>query len=70
MIKIFDNNYNLINRFDSIRDAESALNTSNISACCRGKQKTAGGYKWGYVEDYERIPFKVFNIELYRKKVA
>lgn len=66
----FDNNYNLINRFDSIRDAESALNTSNISACCRGKQKTAGGYKWGYVEDYERIPFKVFNIELYRKKVA
>lgn len=27
---------------------------SHISACCRGKRKTAGGYKWMYKEDYEK----------------
>ena len=28
------------------------INHVGISACCRGKQKTAGGYKWMYYEDY------------------
>lgn len=66
----FDYNYELVNKFDSIYDAEKTLNINNISACCRGKQKTSGGYIWGYVEDYEKIPFKVFELNLYRKKVA
>ena len=43
---------------------------SNIISCCRGILKTAYGFKWGYADDYERIPFKVFDLELYRKKTA
>lgn len=39
--------------FDTISDASRSLNIarSNISACVRGLQKTAGGYKWRYVND-------------------
>ena len=38
--------------FDSIADAGRALGIlpQNISACCRGIGKTAGGYKWRYYE--------------------
>lgn len=40
----------LIERFSSITDAEEKLNIyhSNISACAKGKRKTAGGYIWKY----------------------
>lgn len=36
--------------FDSINEAgkESGANISSISACCRERRKTAGGYKWQY----------------------
>lgn len=27
------------------------ISKSNIVACCKGKLKTAGGYKWSYKED-------------------
>ena len=27
------------------------INVPNISDCCRGKQQTAGGYRWKYLED-------------------
>ena len=43
---------------------------SNILSCCRGILKTAYGFKWGYADDYERIPFKVFDLEMYRKRVV
>lgn len=43
---------------------------ANIISCCRGKLTTAYGFKWGYADDYERIPFKVFDLEIYTKKVA
>lgn len=61
-----------VKKWDCIRDIERDLEFSNknISSCCNGKRKTAYGYKWGYVEDYEQIPFKVFDLEIYRKKVA
>lgn len=38
--------------FSCIRDAEkeTGIDNSSISRCCKGKQKTAGGYKWEYVE--------------------
>lgn len=41
-----------LNRFDSFMDAERAtkVDHSGISACCRGKQKTAGGFKWSKIE--------------------
>ena len=36
--------------YDSIRDASEELqvNQQNISACCRGRRKTCGGYHWKY----------------------
>ena len=44
----FDLNNNKIAEFKSFMDAERATNIdhSGISACCRGKQKTAGGFIW------------------------
>lgn len=39
--------------FDSIRKASNLIKNaypSNIVACCKGKQKTAGGYHWKYVD--------------------
>lgn len=41
---------NFINKWDYIRQASNALGVdhSNISACCKGKQKTAYGYVWKY----------------------
>lgn len=36
--------------FNSIKEAESTLyiGGAHICACCNGKRKTAGGYKWKY----------------------
>lgn len=36
--------------FCSIKEAEKSKKTSNISACCIGTHKTAGGYHWQYYE--------------------
>lgn len=38
----------LINEFNSIKDAFQQTAIYNISRCCRRKQKTAGGYIWSY----------------------
>ena len=40
----------LAERYDSVKEAGESvkLNPTNITACCRGKQSTAGGYKWKY----------------------
>lgn len=37
-------------RFDSTMDAfrNTGIDSSSISACCHGKRKTAGGYKWRF----------------------
>ena len=63
-----------IKKWDSAREVERELNIAHnqITACCKKRKdyKTAGGYKWGYADDYERIPFKVFDLEIYRKKVS
>jgi hypothetical protein len=42
-----------IKKWDSIKEASHIINihTSNISSCCRGKQKSAGGYIWKYKEN-------------------
>lgn len=39
--------------YNSLREAERKMNISNssISEVCKGKRKTAGGYKWKYVND-------------------
>ena len=39
--------------FDSVKDARNKYNIKgrgNISECCKGKRKTAGGMKWAYYE--------------------
>lgn len=40
--------------FNSVNDASvfAGIANTNISAVCRDKQKTAGGYHWMYYEDY------------------
>jgi hypothetical protein len=40
--------------YKSAADAGKAnkMDRSTIVRCCRGKQKTAGGYKWMYAEEY------------------
>lgn len=40
-----------VKEYKSIKEAGIKLNinnTNNISACCRGKKKSAGGFKWAY----------------------
>ena len=46
-----------ISYFDSIIDAANftKTNRSSIRECCIGNRKTAGGFKWMYIEDYERM---------------
>lgn len=52
VIQMLDNN--TIKVWDSIKEAaiELELNPSNIVACCKGKSRTTGGYKWKYKEEY------------------
>ena len=43
-----DLNDNVLNEFESMRQAEqkTGVLVKNISSCCNGKRKSAGGYKW------------------------
>ena len=43
-----DLNDNVLNEFESMGQAEreTGVPRSNISHCCNGKRKSAGGYKW------------------------
>lgn len=42
----------ILKTYNSVTEAEedTGCNKSNISACCRGKVKTLGGYKWEYTD--------------------
>lgn len=48
---------NLICLFDSITEAgnKTSIDAGSISACCRGKSKTAGGFIWRFYDDIENI---------------
>jgi hypothetical protein len=43
---------NFVKEWESIVDVEKILkiNSSNISKCCKGKLKTAGGFVWKYAD--------------------
>lgn len=60
-----------IKRWNCISDITNyyKCNFSSIWYNCNNhiKHKTSLGYKWGYADEYERIPFKVFDLEMYRK---
>jgi hypothetical protein len=46
-----------VKEWKSINNAMRELNINgngNISSVCRGKRKTAGGYKWMFKEDYDK----------------
>ena len=68
----FSKDNSFIRKWDCIMDVQRELGYSNkqICSCLKNRQKTAKGFKWVYADDYERIPFKVFKLELYRKKTA
>lgn len=50
VLQISKSNGSVINEFQSMRYAEriTGIFISGISACCRGKVNTAGGYIWRY----------------------
>ena len=48
----YDKNMNLLCKFSSIKEAEEALNISNIGRACIQTYRTAGGFKWRYADDY------------------
>ena len=58
-----------VRRWDSSTQVEKELgiDNSSIAKCCRGKHKSVGGFIWGYADDYERISFNAFDLEIYRK---
>lgn len=67
----FSLNGEFIRKWNSITEARKELNIGkHISSCCNGKRTKAGGFIWGYESDYERIHFNVFDLEIYKKKVA
>ncbi|MGK4040884.1 zinc-ribbon domain-containing protein [Heyndrickxia oleronia] len=54
VVQLYMNCYVIAN-FSSISEAnrKTGISIASISGACRGIQKTAGGYKWMYKEDYE-----------------
>lgn len=49
----YDKSNNLINIFESLSEASrnTGINLTCICECCKGRQKTAGGYIWKYAEE-------------------
>ena len=47
----FDLEGNFIAEYDSAKEAAKSCGLTNISACCIGKYKTAGGFLWRYKND-------------------
>lgn len=68
----FTLNGEFVRKWNCAADAEreNGYNSNRIRTCCKDNSKTSGGYRWGYENEYERIQFKVFDLEMYRKKVA
>ena len=62
----------LIRKWECFKDVERelGLHHPNILKVIRGDRNHTGGCKWGYADDYEKVKFKVFDLEIYRKKVA
>lgn len=61
-----------IREWENAVEVSKFLNINRICVynCCSGKYKTAGNYVWKYAYEYERIPFKVFDLEIYRRKAS
>lgn len=48
---------NVINKYNCIMEAtrKTKINNADIGQCCKGKLKTAGGYKWKYEDEVINI---------------
>lgn len=70
IVEKFDLDDNFLERFNSLREAAESINKDfkNISSCCRGKSKSAYGFKWKYIGKSYNPPIKSESIEK-RKKV-
>ena len=46
-----------IEAFDSVKEASEhiGVGSENITRVCKGKNNTSGGYKWMYLEEYEKM---------------
>ena len=57
VIQIDPNTNEIVNTYPGVREAErqTGFDQSAISRCCRGEQKIHKGYKWMFLEDYEKI---------------
>ena len=55
-----DSNKNIINKFESTRQAErfTGISQANIAKCCKGLVNSANGYWWCYVQDYDTFIVK------------
>ena len=42
---------NILREWESIQEAKEVANTTNISLCCCGKRKTAGGFRWAHKKE-------------------
>lgn len=51
----FDLDGNFLKEWECTKDIERNLSIhhSNISACCKGRLKTSGGYIWRYADDWK-----------------
>ena len=47
-----DINNNFIKKWETITEAQKALNITHISDVCNGKRKQCGGYIWKFKEEY------------------
>lgn len=58
---------NFIKEYQSIAIAskETGINKCNISACIKGRQKTAGGFIWKYKDECYNICTQTPKIKLY-----
>lgn len=51
----------LLKIWDALQDAEVVTHKGNICRCCKGQYKSAGGFKWMYLSDYENLVNKSKN---------
>lgn len=57
-----DDNFNIINTYDSALEAKNKTKITKVSEVCRGERKSAGGFKWMYKEEYNQY-IKKNNLE-------
>ena len=67
----YDKDGHFIEKFKSIREAErkTGINRRNISSCCNGKAKSAGGFLWSnaYKEDIKYNSLRQRQVDRYDK---